>query len=82
MYLNITLLHIGDDMTMFNYNMGCIWILLFEAPDENLQCLTITWDVFELGPQGVKLHLRVRLTITWDVFEYAQPYKMETRDGV
>ena len=60
MYLNITLLHIGDDMTMFNYNMGCIWIA---------DC---TGD--SAGDDS--------LTITWDVFEYAQPYKMETRDGV
>ena len=55
----------------FNYNMGCIWIVLaFQASGEtfvfnyNMGCIWI-------GDHGWYEKRYLRLTITWDVFEYA-----------
>ena len=67
--------------TMFNYNMGCIWIFHNCIPDcssflfnYNMGCI---WICYLLPGR----HDCKSLTITWDVFEFAELHQ-HTHDAV
>ena len=52
MYLNYSSNFSATRFSLFNYNMGCIWMYGVRIIRHSIMGLTITWDVFEYHPSS------------------------------